>query len=271
MSIYGKRTAASPKENMSKKGSGQNFETDLDTLVKLEFLTINERPFYGQISDDELLYLWVTVFERKSEELFGVTSTRSLTRNVRATFKLNELTKLTDIYKTAEFSYEKFLDDGASEIITGRILGHGNLKPAEIGGSTVITVRTGFGVEAAGVVNWLKLYATVTGKPEFVINKTTGLRTDTVKIEVVLRKHIEEYLPMFGQKVLIHYPGIPKQCNRCYQSGHMRKECNNPKKDWIVYVNDLVENGVAKELIGTWKNAIERWKSANQPVRPNPK
>jgi hypothetical protein len=265
--VYGKRLASSPKESMPKKGSGQCHEADLDTLVKIELESINGKPYLGQATDDELLYIWVEVFKRSMSELFGLTSTKSLTRNVRATFKLHAPTKLTDIAKTAEFYYEKYLDDGSCEKISGRILGHGQ-KPAELGDTVKVSVKTGFHVLPSSVVNWLKNYGAII-KHDFATN-LCGLKTDTYEVELVLRKHIEEFLPMYGQKVVVSYPGMPKMCNRCYLSGHLRRECNNRKRDWIAYVIDLVENqAINEELIGSWKNAVQRWKSANQNVNPS--
>lgn len=264
MSTYGKRMASSPKESLTKKGTGQNHETDLDTLVKIEFETINGKPYLGQISDDELIYVWVKVFNRNKDELFGLTSTKTLTRNVRATFKLKKPVKLHEVFPSALFSYEKFLDDGGSEEITGKIIGFGASKPAEIGELAKVTVKTNFGVEATGVLNWLKLYGTVASQHEFVTNPNTGLKTDVFETNIVLKKHIEEYLPMYGQKVQVHYPGIPRMCNRCYLTGHLRRDCNNKKRDWIVYVIGLIEDGgINKEYVGSWKNAISRWKDAN--------
>jgi hypothetical protein len=284
MSSYGKRTATSPRENMAKnpknvdaqlsyppqsssqpsQSSQPKHETSLDLLVKLEFLTINGKPFLGQISDDELLYVWVKVFNRCLDEVFGVTSTKTLTRNVRATFKLKTPIKLNEAFGTPNFSYEKFSDDGSSEVITGKILGF--IQAAQLGELVTVSVKTGFGVEASGVVNWLKLYGSVTPRQEFApaVLNNLQLKSDTFQAEVVLRRHIEEYLPMYGQKVQVYYPGIPRQCNRCYGVGHMRRDCNNIKKDWIIYVKEFVENGVEVELIGTWQKAIERWQNANK-------
>jgi hypothetical protein len=73
---YGKRETTSPRENMA-KNSRSNIvlhETEPEKLFKIELCTINGKPFLGQISDDELLYIWVLVFKRKLEDLFGVTS-----------------------------------------------------------------------------------------------------------------------------------------------------------------------------------------------------
>jgi hypothetical protein len=261
---YGKRQAISPKENMNKKGTGQCHEADPDTILKIELETINGKPFFGQATDDELLYIWCTVFGRKKDELFGVISTKSLTRNVRATYKLKLPLNLSELSASGSFSYEKYLDGGESEVITGRILNFGARKPVEIGECTKITVKTNYGVEASGVIAWLKNFGTIVGNQGFVENKHTGLKTDVFETEIVLKKHVYEYLPMFGQKTVVYYPGIPRMCNRCYLDGHMRRDCNNKKRDWIAYVISLIEDdGFNPDLVGSWKNAISRWKKAN--------
>jgi hypothetical protein len=268
-----KRVATSPRENMAKKNSvpSELCETDPDTLVKIEFDQINGKPFYGQVTDDELMYVWVQVFKRKREDLAGITSTKTLTRNVRATFKLKAAIKLTDLSETPFFSYEKFQEDGQSERVTGKILGHGRAKPAEIGEITKVTVKTNLGVEAAGVLNWLRLYGTVTSRSGgFVVNSTTGVPTDVFEAEILLKKHIQEYLPMYGQKAQVHYPGIPRQCNRCYVVGHLRRECNNKKVDWVAYVASFAdESSVKNDYIGSWKSAVSRWRKANQTSDAN--
>jgi hypothetical protein len=252
---------------MSKQGKPEppKHETDLDQLVKIQLETINGKPFYGTVLDDELIYIWVHVFQRKLDKLFGVTSTKSLTRNVRGTFKLKVPTKLHEIVKGPEFSYEKFMDDGNSEVITGKVLGYGASKPAQIGELVKVSIKTNFGVEPTGIQNWLRLFGILTAQQgDFVINSTNGTRSDVYEAEIVLKKHIPEYLPMYGQKVQVNYPGIPRVCNRCFIDGHLRRDCNNQKKDWVVYIIELVEQGgVHIDLVGSWKNAIQRWKKAN--------
>jgi hypothetical protein len=253
---------------MPKKATVVNHEVDPDTIVSLEFDTINERPFFGQVSDDELMYIWLKVFNRRKEELFGTTSTKTLTRKVRATFKLNDPIKLHEVFEGPEFAYEKCLDDGSTERITGKILGYGIAKPAQIGELTNVTVKTNFRVDSSGVINWLKLYGVVQPKHEFLENPNTGLKSDILNVEVLLKRHIEEYLPMYGQKVQVNYPGIPRTCNRCYRTGHLRRDCNNKKREWVVFIIDLLEEGnIRKDMIGSWSNAITRHLNANANPR----
>jgi hypothetical protein len=138
---YGKRSATSPKENMAQKPKNSSLsphETNSDLLVKVEFVTLNGKPFLGQVTEDKLLYVWVKVFNCDLEEVYGITSTKTLTRNVRATYKLKTAIKIDEAFAAGNFRYEKFLDDGSSEEITGRIIGFGLDKPAEIGEITKV-------------------------------------------------------------------------------------------------------------------------------------
>jgi hypothetical protein len=249
---------------MSKRNlKDEDCESDLETLVKVEFETLNEKPYYGQITNDELLYLWVSVFNRKKEELFGITSSKSLTRKVRAIYKLKAPIKLKEVFDGPNFRYEKYLDDGSVEVTTGRILGFGAQKPAEIGDIVRVTLTTNFSIEPAGIHNWLKLYGTLKDHHQFQTDESSGLKTDIYEADIILRKHIPEYLPMYGQKVQVNYPGIPRMCNRCYLPGHLRRDCNNQKRDWVPYIISLLGDGLDKKFIGSWKNAVQRWQNAN--------
>jgi len=259
-----KRLATSPIFKMAKKPPQSNpNETEKDKIVKVEFCTINGKPYFGQITEEELLYIWISVFNKPRDLLFGVKSSKSLTRNVRATFKLTAPIKLHEEFPSENFTYENYLTDGQAEKVTGKILGY--KKIAELGKLTQITVVTNFGVEPPGIILWLQRYGTVSANYSFVKNPDTGLYSDTFETEIVLEKHVPEYLPMFGQKVTVSYPGIEKMCNRCYTIGHLRRDCRNPVKEWIKHIIDFIDSEkIPPELIGTWDAAIARFKNANK-------
>jgi hypothetical protein len=58
------------------------------------------------------------------------------------------------------------LDDGSQELITGKILGFGAPKLAEIGDLVNVSVKTNLLVEPSGIVNWMKLYNQQRHRPE---------------------------------------------------------------------------------------------------------
>jgi len=257
-----KRSATSPAGNMSKKDKDiiNPHETAKEKVVKIELVSINGKPFFGQISEEEILYIWLTVFEKPRELLFGGISSKSLTRNVRVTFKLTAPIDLFKEFPSEHFSYEKFLGE-AAEKVEGRILGY--VKIATLGQPTLIEISTNFGVEPPGILNWLQRYGVTSSKYSFKKNDA-GFYTDVFVIEVTLHRHVPEFLPMYGQKVVINYPGIPKVCVKCYRSGHMKRACNNPQRLWIDFISDLVEEeNVPADYIGSWGKAIENHKNAN--------
>jgi len=155
------------------------------------------------------------VFLRKKDELFAVScSTKSLNHLVRARFRLNNPTKLCDVVKAGNFSYEKTLKDGKIEKMESIIIGYNKVQPLELGKKAHIHIKTNFGIEPDGVANWIRIFGSVY-QIDHIINDNTGLRTDTVEAEVVLREHIPEFLPMYGQKAQIIYPGVLKICINC--------------------------------------------------------
>jgi len=45
---------------------------------------------------------------------------------------------------------------------------------------------------------------------------------------------------------------MPKQCGKCYELGHVKSDCNNESKTWGQFVNELVEQGIPLDHVGTW-------------------
>jgi len=75
---------------------------------------------------------------------------------------------------------------------------------------------------------------------------------DEFEFNILLSFLIPENLPVFGVKIRLYYHGMPKQCGKCYELGHVKAECTNLEKTWVQYVNDLVEQGVPLEHLGAW-------------------
>ena len=84
--------------------------------------------------------------------------------------------------------------------------------------------------------------------------------TGTYKVKVRLEKFPPQYLPMYGQKVRIHFQGIKKICTQCYQEGHIKRDCKGHKRQWISYVRDFVEDNaqIPMQLYGRWAKVLEK-------------
>ena len=74
-----------------------------------------------------------------------------------------------------------------------------------------------------------------------------------------IEKWIPQYLPMYGSKIRIYYKNVVKICTRCYEGGHIRKDCQNNKKQWIDYVSDFMNTNpdIPKEFYGRWSEVVE--------------
>jgi len=69
-------------------------------------------------------------------------------------------------------------------------------------------------------------FGVVSPNVRFVPNEA-GCNTDIVEADIIFKRHIPEYLPIVGQKVIVNYPGIPKICNKCYKMGHTKRNCRS--------------------------------------------
>jgi len=70
---------------------------------------------------------------------------------------------------------------------------------------------------------------------------------------------IPELLPIHGQKIKIYYRGMKKTCNNCYEEGHLRKDCENEKNQWLTYVAKFMESNpkISQDLDGKWTRLLE--------------
>ena len=58
-------------------------------------------------------------------------------------------------------------------------------------------------------------------------------------MKMKIERELPELIPMFDQRVTIHYGGIKKICKSCYL--YHRDQCQNEKKDWADYVKQFAQ------------------------------
>ncbi len=76
---------------------------------------------------------------------------------------------------------------------------------------------------------------------------------DRILVDVRFAKDIPEWLPILSCKARIYYPGINRQCYKCYETGHQGWSCKNPQLTWKEYCKRLFMIGVfPKEIFGHW-------------------
>ena len=235
------------------------------SLVKFEVIAINDSNYYGALTEEEIIHIWEKVLGRGFDEIYAMSYNRSLTRNFRVTIKSNFEASVSSIYPEPTFEFRRNKPNATSEddvdVLTCRLIGYSSVKPAELGQLTRITVKTNdFAVEPEQILDWLAKFGSVSSNHDYERN-TVGVRTDVLETEIVLRKHIPEYLPIAGRKVVVAYPGIPKVCNNCYQTGHMKRACKAKRVEWIDKVQELRGTGdFPDEMFGGWISIIEQRK-----------
>lgn len=91
--------------------------------------------------------------------------------------------------------------------------------------------------------------------------------TGTYKAKMKLKSRPPQYLPVYGQKVRVHYQGIEKMCTHCYRGGHLKKNCKNEKVPWINYVKTFMDKNtqIPSEMYGRWWKVVKN-EFTHQPV-----
>jgi hypothetical protein len=79
-----------------------------------------------------------------------------------------------------------------------------------------------------------------------------GFTNGAYVVNLKLKYHIPEFLPMWGKKARIYYHGIPSFCVGCYTVGHVKADCNENSISWKDYINILLDTGIDKKLFGSW-------------------
>ncbi len=83
---------------------------------------------------------------------------------------------------------------------------------------------------------------------------------DSYSVNVKLRKHIPDTLPIRGKRVKLTYPGIPAFCNQCWRIGHTHWDCQRGKSNWLEFVEDFYNNReVTDDMLGTWVDAVKKY------------
>jgi len=93
-----------------------------------------------------------------------------------------------------------------------------------------------------------------------------GIESEELVVDVKIKSHIPEILPVYGKRFNVWYPGIPKQCKTCFDFDHTAKTCKSQKLPWLDYVAKIHEVGKIKdELLGSWLDTLKKYHSNYKP------
>lgn len=97
-----------------------------------------------------------------------------------------------------------------------------------------------------------------------------GIGTDEWELDLELFQHVPELLPIKGNRSIVYYPGIPKQCKSCFETGHTAPKCSNQKEDYLNYVDRFLKTGQFSEsMIGSWFDTLKKYHPNHNRADPN--
>jgi len=106
---------------------------------------------------------------------------------------------------------------------------------------------------------WVENFGKVTS--EIKTPKTDDeIGSDEWVFDFLLEQHIPQVLPIDGNRAIVYYPGIPKQCKKCYENGHTAPTCQNQPVDWLDYVARFLKTGnFTERMLGRWMDALRKY------------
>ncbi len=245
----------------SNPGSGlvEPMETgpqELTQAVQVEITHSGRQIFDGVLPNSQIRLIWTKVFDRQLSEIEVYNFRQFPGRCLRITFQLKDPVKLAEIHPTPDFNFF-YTTLGHPHLLLGRILGYNNIPEPKIGDEVLVTVLMNTDITTQNIIRWLKLFGDTVGN-HYYAKDAEGVQTGALHIKLVLKFHIPEFLPMFGQKIRIYYAGMPRQCSSCYRSGHYKRDCNKTKTDWLGFIERLLDTGLYdEELFGNWIEVLD--------------
>jgi len=104
------------------------------------------------------------------------------------------------------------------------------------------------------ILNWLKLFGSIEGEISYKYHpRLPTIKDDHFEILMKLQRHIPPTIPAYGKKVQIQYRGQSIQCSKCFELGHIRRNCSAENNNWLGYVKSLVDKKfIPDSYFGVW-------------------
>lgn len=252
-----KRKANSPCVSLKVKTKNLDLSTesteslseqmDLVEAVMVRVVTKNDVPFTGILTRPQAMQIWKKGLNLPGNLLYGIALIFTKDKPFLIKYQLHDPLDLDDLKQDFKLLVDE--DEYAGVIVPPK-------PPAPKLGEEVSIkiVKTRFNLNPEQINQWISQFGVIVkGATPIDADDVPSLKTDDFIVIAKLRKHIPSVMPAFGRRLLTRYPGQPLQCNACYQSGHLRAKCENPKIDWMSYVKVFLSEKVAtKEMIGKW-------------------
>jgi len=214
-----------------------------------QILTKNNAPLKCPSLDEvDAVEIGKIVFGIELSNIDGLAFIKSDTRGPGFNFRLKRPI-IVDEFKLANFNFQLGEDK-----YTGKFyipLG----PPPTLGDQVIVTIkRTGFALTEEQLYEWLNIFGKIEGELRYkYYSRLPTIKDDYAEVVMRMTRHIPFTLPAYGKKIQILYRGQPIQCSKCYELGHIRKECKASTNNWLGYVKSLLEKGyIPEKLFGMW-------------------
>jgi len=227
---------------------------DNDRIITVTYTveSRNGEKFTGAIDRPTAVKLWELGLKLPKTLIYGIGLNQSLDRFFLIDFDLKEEIEWNECPK----SYE-------AEVDGVKYFGQKFLQKAkapELGEEVMLKIRkTRFKLRQNQVARWIEHFGTIVKNPDFEdAPDMPTVKSDDIIITVKLRKHVPSILPAYGRRMIINYPGQPILCGKCFELGHMRKNCEAAEQvKWAAFVKFVGKmDFVSKEMLGSWAELL---------------
>ena len=226
------------------KSGPPGFKEEDEKELKVRPITYNGRAFSGYVTHVEAVKnIYEESMKLKTCNLHGVSFIRNMDDDLTIVFKLKTGVEPTLLQK--KFDYQRKNKAGRIDWI-GCIVENLCLQECENQADIYKHVKIegcGYQLSEEELTKWLELF----GKIIEPIEEETFVEVEggdqfgngRYVVRMKIEKEIPELIPMFDQKVKIHYSGIKKICKNCltYHKG----ECQQQNAKWSDYVGEFVK------------------------------
>jgi len=232
-----------------------NDEMDVGHVETVSY-TIDKKDgekFKGAIDRPAAKLIWERGLNLPGELISGIALNQSLERSFMIDYDLKEMLPWDECPTTYEVVLNGSKYEGAKFVPKP--------KPPELGEEVLVKVtKTRFKLRPHHVTKWLEHFGRITKRPEYdAAPDLPSVTSDDISLMIILRKHIPGILPAYGRRMTIRYPGQPILCSKCFELGHIRRNCEHQEPvKWASFVKVVGEERfVSKEMLGDWAELLE--------------
>ena len=234
-------------------------------MVNVEIIGLNGNAFKGTFNRSDGFELYEAALKLDLDKLWGLSIWYQGSPRVR--FKLKEAIHLESTFQKEDFMYERKRDN-QTDFINGRIIGFkkapeatSEKTPFDPIGSIVRVNLYGcsYNFKREQVEEWIHHFGDqVSAQEEIMDRDRPTFGTGDLSVRVKLRKHIPQFLPMFGKRIRVAYRGMTSLCSNCFEPGHFRSDCAAEKVMFVQYVKVFRrEAKLPEHCFGSWIRILE--------------